>query len=116
MLITNAGVAVIANGGTDSAAVDLGERVLTAIIMPAAWTAANITFKAAERSDGTFRTVKRADGSTTAIAAYTITTPAADDHITVNPADFAGMRYIKVVSSGAQGAERRIQLLGGILS
>lgn len=116
MIVSNAGKATIANGQTVSNAVDLNERVLTAIIMPAAWTAADITFQASNIATGTFKPVKKGDGSVTPIIAYTIKTPAADDYITLDPDAFAGIRYLKVVSSAAQGAERVITLLGRSVS
>jgi hypothetical protein len=116
MLADNAGIATIANGQTTSDAVDLGPRALLAIIMPATWTAADLTITAANSLAGTYHPVMRADGSTTAIAAYTIKAPSASDYIALNPSDFAALRYIKFVSSGAQAAERKLQLIGGILT
>lgn len=116
MTVSNAGRATILAAGTESSVVDLQQRVLTAILMPAAWTAADITFKASNSPTGTFGVVKKADGSTTPIAAYTIKTPAANDYITLDPDAFAGMRYIKIVSSAGQVAEAVLTLLGRSVS
>jgi len=101
--------ATIANGESLSAAVDLGTGRLAGIVMPAAWTAANLTFQTSP--DGvTWR--DRYDwlgGEVTVVAA-------AARSIQVNLADWLGVRFLKVRSgtSGTpvnQGAERVLTLV-----
>lgn len=103
------GTFTIANGGTESSELDLSDAVLVALQMPSGWTAADITFKARPDDRATAQTVKRGDGTTTAIAALTVKTPSANDYIVLNPADTAGLKYVTLVSSASQGAERQIR-------
>lgn len=116
MTVANAGRATILNTATKSNAVDLFERVLCGLIMPAAWTAADITFEGSNDLTGTYYPVKKCDGSTTPIAAFTVKTPSALDYIIFDPDSFSGLRYIKIVSSAAQGADRILTLLGRSVS
>lgn len=101
--------ATIANGASLSAAVDLNERTPVALLMPAAWTAADITFQAS-LDNSTFYDVYDEAGSE-----YTLTV-AVDQYIILDPVDLAGARYVKVRSgTGAaaqnQGAARIIGLV-----
>lgn len=83
----------IAAAGSLSAAVDLGDQRLQRIDMPAAWTAAALTFQASP--DGvTYRNLHNAAGE--------ISVPAdVDRSIAVDPEIFASIRYIKVRSGTA---------------
>ena len=100
--------ASIDNGASLSGAVDLGGRKLAAIDMPAAWTAANITFQAS--ADGiTYDDLY--DNSTERSL-----TVAASRYLMQNIGDWVGLRYLKIRSgtSGTpvnQGASRIITLL-----
>lgn len=104
----SAGAFTIESGQTESNEIDLSDGVLVALQMPDDWTAADITFMARFDERATAKPVKRGDGSTTAIAALTIKDPAADDYIVLNPADTVGLKLVRLVSSGAQAAERVI--------
>lgn len=100
--------ATIANGASLSDAVDLGGKLLGGILMPAAWTAANLTFQAS--ADGvTYGNVYDAVGDE-----YTVTA-AASRFIALDPSMFSGAQYVKVRSGTAgspvnQGAARVIVL------
>ena len=101
--------ATIANGGSLSAAIDLNERTPVALLMPAAWTAADVTFQAS-LNNTTFYNVYDEAGSE-----YTLTVDV-DQYIILDPVDLAGARYIKIRSgtggaTQAQGAERIIGLV-----
>lgn len=93
--------ATIADGGTSSAEVDLGNYGLTlvGIIVPSTWATASISFTAATASGGTFYPVYNAAGA--AIATGSIAGGTAV-WIALDPADFAGIRFLKLVSSAAQ--------------
>ncbi len=106
--------ATIANGASLSDTVKLMSESILAIEMPAAWTAANLTFQAASDSDdataATFNNVYDEAG-----VEYTVTA-AASRYIMLDPSYFLGAKWVKVRSgtSGAavnQGAQRVIGLV-----
>lgn len=105
---SNAHQVTIANGQTVSGAVDLGNERLAGILMPAAWTAADISFSASV--DGTnFFTLTDA-----ASATISITAPGAGKLLTLTGElreAFLAVRWIKIVSSVAQGAQRVVTLV-----
>lgn len=104
--------ATIANAASQSGEVDLEGLSLQAIVMPAAWTAANLTFLASDTSGGTFNPVHDdagAEVTVTAAAARAIGLDAVSRELD-------GLRYIKVRSGTtgvpvAQGAERILSLV-----
>ncbi len=82
-----------------TAEIDLGESgVLQGIIMPS-WTAANLTFQVAGETDS---------GSGVHVDSYddlgveSLVVAAADRHLSLDPDQFAGARYIKI-RSGTTG-------------
>jgi hypothetical protein len=103
----------IPNGASLSAGVgepvQLGNASLVGIIMPAAWTAASLTFQGS--NDGTnFFNIFDVNG-----AEY-VASAAASRYIPVDPVDFSGVNYLKLRSgtSGTpvnQGADRIITLV-----
>ncbi|MCP5362084.1 MAG: hypothetical protein H6908_05580 [Hyphomicrobiales bacterium] len=95
----------IASGQTTSDAVDLRGTTLIAIQMPGSWTSADISFQAS--IDGsTFYDVYDSQGVAVTYAA------GASQLISVhNVAAMAGLRYLKLVSSAAQGADRSLTLI-----
>jgi hypothetical protein len=102
--------ATIAAAGSLSGAVDCGAGLFpVALVLPAVWTAADITLQAS--ADGTnYYDVYQSDNTE-----YTIKA-AASRFIILDPADLAGVRYLKVRSgtSGtpvAQAAERVISVV-----
>jgi hypothetical protein len=99
----------IANGASLSSAVNIGSKTVLGVVMPAAWTTANLTFQVSY--DGTnYANLYDKDGTE-----YTVTA-AASRHIYVEPAQWVGVKYIKVRSgtSGTpvnQGADRSVVLV-----
>lgn len=104
----------IANGASLSGALALnpGSRQLVGLQMPAAWTAASLTF--AVSHDGVTFVPLYWDG-----AEYTIAAAggaAASRGVSLEPSAFAGWPYVRVRSGTAgspvnQGAERTLQVL-----
>lgn len=96
----------IANGGTASTVIDLQGLVLVQIIMPAALTGTSITFQSCPTSSGgTFQTLYNSSNTAMSI------TVAASRSYNIAPVDFAGVRFLKVVSGSAEGAQRTIGLV-----
>lgn len=99
----------IANAASLSGAVNLAGMDLTRIKLPAAWTAASLTFQVSE--DGsTFQDLYDTSGE------VTLTTPGTSRSVQVDPNNFAGIQWIKVRSgtSGTpvnQGGARSITLV-----
>jgi hypothetical protein len=91
--------ATIGAGASLSAAVKLGQKTLVGIGMPAAWTAADITFQASGDGGVTFGEMDASDGAAAdAVAAFTIHSPAAAQFIAFDPTRFRGINCIKVRS------------------
>jgi hypothetical protein len=102
------GLVTIANGQSLSPAVDFGDDRLHTILMPAAWTAANLTFQVS--ADG----VSYIDLFTS--AGELVITAAAARALALDQTIFPAFRFLKVRSgtSGvpvAQGAARDLILL-----
>lgn len=89
---------VIATSTTVSPEVDLADYDLVGLITPATFDGTAITFTGAIATSGTFVPVAASNAAATA---YTITT-AASTLTPINPDIFAGIRFIKVVTSSAQ--------------
>jgi hypothetical protein len=70
---------------------------LVGMIMPSAWTAANITFESCATYDGTYLDVYDQDGTE-----VTVTVGSASDYIILEPAKFAGLGWTKL-RSGTTG-------------
>lgn len=88
--------AVIGVGASLSAGVDLGENRLSRLVMPAAWTAASITFQASE--DGvTYRDLHSATAEISTLAA-------ANRSVALDPTLFRSIRYLKVRSGTGAAA------------
>lgn len=101
--------AVIAQDGNLSGVVDLVGRVLVAIQMPNAWTAANLTFQGGMTA-AALNNVYNQNGVEVTVTADK------DRYITIDPADLASVRYIKVRSGTAavpvaQAAARTLTLV-----
>ncbi len=89
----------IANGAALSDPVDLRGKSLIGIIIPAAWTAANITIQAAPLDSMTKKNVHKSDGTE-----YTIVTGGQDRIILFNLNEvLAGLNYV-IFRSGTSGA------------
>jgi len=99
--------AVIANGATTSNAVDLLGTSLLAFVTDAALNGTAFTFTVSDDLAGTYVPLKRmSDGATlTAVVAVS-------GQYATNPADFASVRFLKIVSGTAQsGAATTIKLV-----
>lgn len=101
--------ATIASAASLSGAVDLAASALAGLQMPAAWTAANLTFQVS--FDGT----TYADLYDSLGTEYTVTA-STSRFIALPASDFLGARYLKIRSGTAavpvaQGASRDIQLV-----
>lgn len=94
----------IAISQTDSSEVDLRGMTLCGIHLPAAFTGTALTFKAATASGGTFQSV--VDGAGAAVSK----TVAQGQYVKLDPADFAGIQFIKIVSGSSEAAERTLTL------
>lgn len=94
----------IANGQTTSGAIDLQGLVICQIIMPAAFTSASISFTSSH-NDGTYQPLYN-----TANTALSITIGTSRTY-NIAPSDFAGCRFLKIVSAGAEGGSRTIGII-----
>jgi len=94
----------IANGGTTSGVVDLQGRGLVAFILPAAFTGTAITFQVS--ADGT----NFYDCYNSANSQMTCTVTQGRAYM-LDPGDLVAVRFIKLVSNAAEGAERTITLI-----
>lgn len=109
MSMTASTAVTIASGTSLSGVVDTGGATPLAIIMPASWTTANLTFQASA-NNSTYNNLYKDDGTE-----YTVTA-AASEYIRLVAADFVGIRYLKVRSgtSGTpvtQGADRIVTVV-----
>ena len=108
-------VATIANGASQSDVLDLSDYAITSIQMPAAWTAAALTFLACATQIGTYLPVYDDAGTEVTIASAA----AVVDRVIVNKAvleQLAGLRFVKIRSGVAatpvnQGAARALVVL-----
>ena len=107
----------IANGQSLSPAVNLGQKTLVGLQMPATWTAADITFQASGDGGTTFGELETSDGvAANAVAPFTIHTPVALQVIAFDPTRFRGVNCMKVRSGTSsvpvnQGQNSPITLL-----
>jgi hypothetical protein len=104
-------VATIGAGASLSQDLEVPEpSAIVGIVMPSTWTAANLTFQGSADGLEAPRNIHNAAGDE-----YTVTADA-DRFIALDPADFAGVRFLRVRSGTAavpvnQVAERKIRLL-----
>jgi len=104
-LIQNQSV-VISSGGTTSGAIDLtGGSTLLGIRLPSAFTGTSVTLTEAPTLNGTYQAVYDNTGTQITFVA------AASRTVLISPATVIGLRFVKLVSSGAEGADRTIQLI-----
>lgn len=97
----NSNVVTIASGGTTSTVIDLSSLGFVGIIFPAAFTGTAITFQGSV-DNSTFTALYNSSNT-----AYSITV-AASRYYMLNPADFMGSRYIKIVSNATEGGTRTL--------
>lgn len=92
----------IANGGTTSAAIPTQGLSLVGIFLPAALTSTTLTFTACATEGGTYEPMYSKAG--TALS-YTVGT---SRYLTIDPSDFAGVPFFKMVLGSAEIAARTL--------
>lgn len=98
----------IASSGTTSAAVNLSGLQVVAFATPSTLTGTSFTFTACDTIDGTYLPVMAVDGG----SAYTLTVSAsAAQWLPVDIRVFAGIPFLKIVSSGTEAATRTIKII-----
>lgn len=97
-LVPNTATATIANGASLSGAICLGAGVLCAIVMPAGWDAADMTFQVSDDQGATWHELLDASGT-----AITLSAPAAGSRYEMDAADFKSAMFLKL-RSGTTGA------------
>ena len=98
-------VTIAASGTTSDIAYVPHGHVLCGIMMPSAWTAADITLSVSYDKGTTFQTLIDAAGSN-----ITVASPAASKNIGLVPAQLYGIDQVKIVASVAQDSARTIKL------
>jgi hypothetical protein len=107
MVTQNVKRLAIASGATTSNAVDVRDAEYYAFEMPATFTGATFTVQGARGLDGTFKTVTDSAGTDLSITATDgdlITLSAAQN------AQLAPLHFLRIVSAGAEGADREVWL------
>lgn len=96
--------ATINSGETVSNVVDLVGMTLCGFYMPTTFTGTAITFQASGDKGQTYLNVEDGAGSNVS------KTVSASKYIKIDPSDFAGIQYLKLVSGATEGADRNIIL------
>ena len=103
----------IASGASLSGGVNLGSKILSAIIVSAAWTAGALSFQASDDGGTTWKDMFDDGGNEITIASAAVV---AGQRISLDPSMFAGVDCLKVRSGltgapQAQGADRVLTLV-----
>lgn len=101
MAFYNYQTVTIANGATVSDAIDLQGHTVCGIIMPSAFTGASLAPSACQTVNGTYVPMYK-DGSTISL------TVSASKYVILQPADYAGIAYLKLTSGSAEAATRSL--------
>lgn len=91
----------IASGQTVSAFIKTGGFSLVGIKVPAAFTGVALTFQMCDTEGGTYVPVYNALGP----VSYTV---APGRYVAIDPKDFYGIAFLKIVSGTAEGATRTL--------
>ena len=91
----------IADTTSLSDAADLGDETLCGVIVPSTWSTAAISFLAATTLTGTYYPLYSASGAEVVTGSITGGTAV---WVALDPADFAGVRYLKVRSGTSAAA------------
>lgn len=94
--------AVIASSGTKSGALALQGMALVGMIFPAAFTGTAVTFEVSDALAGTYTPLYDAANS---LVSMTIAQGRA---YAVDPANFQGINFLKIVSNATEGSARTI--------
>lgn len=96
--------ATIASGASESGAIDLNGTSIVGIYTPATMTGTSLSLKAATGEAGTYVQVEDGAGN---LLSKTIS---GAEYVPFNPADTVGVQFVKIVSSGIEGADRSLTL------
>lgn len=83
------------SAATTSSVVDLERKTMLALLMPQSWTGTAVTFECSDEAAGTFTTLYK-EGANVSVAV------AADKQVVLAPADFVGVRFVKLVSGSSE--------------
>jgi hypothetical protein len=108
-------VATIANGASQSDAVDLSSNTVAGLLMPAAWTTAALTFLVCDTEGGTYQPLYNDSGTEVAVASAGVVADRAIALAAIKDA-IAPWRWLKLRSGTAaspvnQGAARTIKII-----
>lgn len=103
--------ATILSGQSLSDDINLGGRIPVGLVMPAAWTAASITFQASLDDGATWHDVYAIDETELTISSVVV-----DSFLALDSANFLGVTYLRLRSGTTatpvnQGADRAITVL-----
>jgi hypothetical protein len=98
-LLKTVGQVTIPNGTALSNPIDLGAKVLCAIIVPSAWTAAGLSFQASDDGGATWFNIYDSTGTEAVVGSGAVV---AGRRISLDPSLFAGVDFIRV-RSGTSG-------------
>lgn len=96
--------ATIANGQQASSAIKCMGMVPVGIILPAAFTGTALTFQVCDTESGTYQTLYGMDGNAVSM------TVAQGRTYAINPTNFEGVQFLKVVSGSSEGGARTLIL------
>ncbi len=102
----NQAPAAIGASGTVSGAVPTTGASLVGIQLPAAFTGTAITFQVALTLAGTYQVLKSTTSGST--LSYTV---AQGTYVAIDPKDFQGVQFLKVVSGSTEAGARSLTLM-----
>lgn len=88
-------------GHSTSAAVTTSGMQLVGCLIPAPFTSASISFSAASSLSGSYQEIDNSSGK----VSYNVS---AGKYISINPADFAGVEFFKIVTNLSEGGTRNL--------
>lgn len=93
----------IANAGTTSAAISTKGLSLVGIQFPTTFTGTTVTFTMSDTVDGTYVPVYNASGAVSVTIAQA-------RYYALDPKDFQGILFLKIVSGSSEGGARTLKL------
>jgi len=88
---------VTISSGTTSAELEVGNATIVGLITPTGLSSTSLTFTASPVSGGTFATLKDRSGSD-----ISVTVTSTGYQYALNPSDFAGVNYFKIVCGSSE--------------
>lgn len=98
-------VTTIAASGATSAAIQLGGAVPVGVYLPATFTGTTLTFTACDTLGGTYLVLKSTTSGTS--LSYTV---AQGTYVALDPKDFHGVNFLKIVSGSTEGSTRTLKI------